>query len=423
MTVELINTGAELLLGRTLNRHQQWLCRRLSDLGHTVIRQVTVSDAAGPICDAVRESLGRADIVITTGGLGPTSDDLTRESVAAMLKRPLREDPEVVRQIESLFQRLNRSMPDSVRVQALVPEGAEVLPNTAGTAPGLALVVDPNPCRADRQRSLLIMLPGPPRELHPMFDVSVAPLLRRVLGEPEPFVCRTLRTTGIPESSLEERIAGALSPMVQEGLDLGYCARPGEVDVRLAGRGTEAQALVSRAADVVREALGVSIYTEDEAEEIEAVVVRLFARHHRTLAVSESCTGGLIAHRLTNVPGASNVLLAGLVTYSNAAKQGWLGVSEAVLREHGAVSAPVARAMAEGVRHSTGADFGLAVTGIAGPGGGRTPTRWARCFWRLLRIRERKLLNGTTGGIGRRSNRSRRNRPWTWSAAGCWTCP
>jgi len=373
MTVEIINTGAELLLGRTLNRHQQWLCRRLSDLGHEVTRQVTVADDGPVICDAVRESLSRADVVITTGGLGPTSDDLTRENIAGLLGRSLREDPAVIQRIEAIFRQRNRPLPARARRQALVPEGAGVLTNPVGTAPGLAMDLEPNPHRPGGQRSLLIMLPGPPRELHPMFDASVVPLLSRSFGSPEPFVCQVLRTTGVPESMVEERLQAPLQACVEKGLEVGYCARPQEVDVRLAARGAQARETVSAAAGIVRNILAASIYSLEE-EELEEVVVRLLAEQRQTLAVAESCTGGLIAHRITNVPGASNVLLAGLVTYANQAKEQLLGVSAELLQRHGAVSAPVARAMAEGVRRSTGATIGIAVTGIAGPGGG-TPEK------------------------------------------------
>ena len=373
MTVEIINTGAELLLGRTLNTHQQWLCRRLSELGHSVLRQVTVADAAPAICDAVRESLSRADLVITTGGLGPTSDDLTRESIAAMLGRPLREDPEVLREIGRVFSRLNRLMPEHTKMQAMVPEGAEVLPNGAGTAPGLALELDPNPYRTDGRRSWLVMLPGPPRELHPMFDACVIPLLKRVFGGGEPFACETVRTTGVPESVVQEHIQAPLAALVEEGLDVGYCARPGEVDVRLSARGAAARDTVDSAVGIVRRILSASTYTEKE-EELETVVVRLLAERQQTLAIAESCTGGLISHRVTNVSGASKVLLAGFVTYSNAAKQSLLGVPADLLERHGAVSEPVARAMAEGARRAVGSDLAIAVTGIAGPAGG-TPEK------------------------------------------------
>jgi nicotinamide-nucleotide amidase len=369
VVVELINTGSELMLGRVLNTHQQWLCRQLADLGYVVTRQVAVPDTGSDIEQAVREALARADLVITTGGLGPTSDDLTRDLVAQLLGKELREDAAVLAHIRSFFERRKRPVPERTQVQALIPEGATVLHNPHGTAPGLAMELRPNPFRAGGQPSWLIMLPGPSRELRPMFTDSVAPLLQRVLPLPGKFVCRTLRTTGIGESVVQEKIGGPLHGWVEAGLDLGYCARPGQVDVRLAARGGGAEQQVREAEAVVRELLGPHIYgVEDEA--LETVIVRLLTERQATLALAESCTGGGIANRLTNVPGASAVLLAGLVTYSNAAKQKFLGVQAETLAQHGAVSEPVAREMAEGAREQTQADYALAVTGIAGPSGG-----------------------------------------------------
>ncbi len=275
--------------------------------------------------------------------------------------------------IRHFFESRKRPMPERTRVQALVPEGAMVLANPHGTAPGLAMEVRPNPFRSDGKPSWLIMLPGPPRELRPMFADSVVPLLRRVLPLASGFVCRTLRTTGIGESVVQEKIGGPLQRWVEAGLDLGYCARPGQVDVRLAARGGDAAQQVREAEAVVRELLDPHIYGVED-EDLETVIVRLLTERKATLALAESCTGGCIANRVTNVPGASVVLLAGLVTYSNAAKQKFLGVHAETLARHGAVSKPVAREMAEGARRQTQADYALAVTGIAGPSGG-TPRK------------------------------------------------
>jgi nicotinamide-nucleotide amidase len=332
-----------------------------------------VPDTAGDIGQTVREALARADLVIVTGGLGPTSDDLTRDLVAQLLGKKLREDVAVLAHIRHFFESRQRPMPERTQVQALVPEGATVLPNPHGTAPGLAMELRPNPFRAGGQPSWLIMLPGPPRELRPMFADSVAPLLQRVLPQASAFVCRTLRTTGIGESVVQGRIGGPLHRWVKAGLDLGYCARPGQVDVRLAAAGGDAEQRVREAEAVVRELLHPHIYGLDD-EDLETVIVRLLTERKATLAIAESCTGGCIAHRITNVPGASAVLLAGLVTYSNAAKQKFLGVHAATLARHGAVSEAVAREMAEGARQHTQADYTLAVTGIAGPSGG-TPEK------------------------------------------------
>lgn len=368
MITELVNTGSELILGRVLNTHQQWLCRQLADLGYVVSRQVAVPDTGSEIQAAVSEALGRAQLVVITGGLGPTSDDITRELIAKLLGRQLHEDAKVLAHIAQFFEARKRLMPERTRVQALVPEGALVLQNPLGTAPGLAIEVGPNPFGAGTV-SWLVMLPGPPRELRPMFKASVVPLLQRVLPLEAGFVCRTLRATGIAESVVEERVGGSLQPLVKEGLDLGYCARPGQVDVRLASQQNNAQELVSRAEAIVREKLGPHLYSQGE-EEIEATVIELLAKRNKTLAAAESCTGGCIAHRVTNVPGASAVFLAGFVTYSNAAKQKFLGVRAQTLDAYGAVSEPVAIEMAQGAREKTGADYALSVTGIAGPAGG-----------------------------------------------------
>ena len=373
MIVELINTGSELMLGRVLNTHQQWLCRQLADLGYVVTRQVAVPDTGRDIEQAVREALARADLVIVTGGLGPTSDDLTRDLVAQLLGKELREDAAVLAHLSRIFERLKRPMLERMKVQALVPEGATVLHNSHGTAPGLAMEVAPNPFRPDGKPSWLIMLPGPPRELRPMFTDSVVPLLRRELPLGSGFVCRTLRTTGIGESLVQEKVGGPLQRWVEAGLDLGYCARPGQVDVRLAAQGSAAAQQVREAESVVRDLLGPCIYGVED-EDLETVVVRLLTERKATLALAESCTGGCIAHRVTNVPGASAVLLAGLVTYSNAAKQKFLSVQTNTLAQHGAVSEAVAREMAEGACRQTQADYALAVTGIAGPSGG-TPEK------------------------------------------------
>jgi nicotinamide-nucleotide amidase len=325
MVVELINTGTELMLGRVLNTHQQWLCRQLADLDYVVARQIAVPDTGGDIEQAVREALARADLILITGGLGPTSDDLTRDLIAQLLGKPLHEDAAVLSHIKHFFASRNRPMPERTSVQAQVPEDALVLPNPHGTAPGLAMEVRPNRFRPGGGASWLVMLPGPPRELRPMFAESVVPLLRRVLPPAGGFVCRTLRTTGIGESMVQEKIGGPLQRQIEAGLDLGYCARPGQVDVRLAARGGDANQRADEAETIVRELLGPHIYGVED-DDLETVVVRLLTEQKQTLAVAESCTGGCIANRVTNVPGASAVLLAGLVTYSNAAKQKFLGV-------------------------------------------------------------------------------------------------
>ena len=394
MNVELVNTGSELMLGRVLNTHQQWLCRRLADLGHVVTRQVAVADSGIQIQDAVREALARAELVITTGGLGPTSDDITREMIAQLLGQKLVRNAEVEAHIDHFFAKRGRPRPAMTGVETMVPEGALVFLNQMGTAPGLAMRITPGaeknrasgmeaggktagassvpPSSSAAAKTWLVMLPGPPRELRPMFDDAVVPMLEREFTR-ELFVCRTLRSTGIGESRVQEMIEAEVRPFVELGLQVGYCARPGAVDVRLAAAGALAQQQVQAAETVVQRALGPSIYGHDD-EEIENVVVRLLTAKKKSLALAESCTGGNLAHRLTNVPGASAVFFGGVVSYANAAKESLLAVRPETLRKFGAVSEPAARQMAAGARERFRSDFALAVTGIAGPDGG-TPEK------------------------------------------------
>ena len=376
MRIEIINTGSELMLGRVLNTHQQWLCRQFADRGYTVNRQVAIDDSGPAIEGAVREALSRAELIMVTGGLGPTSDDRTRDLIAALLGRQLHEDPSVVAHINGFFAARKRPMPASTRIQAMVPEGARVLMNANGTAPGL--VIQPAPGSEVACR-LLVMLPGPPRELRPMFTEQVMPILREQFPLPTPFVCRTLKTTGMGESQVEEKIAESLRALTDAGMDLGYCARIGEVDVRFVGRGVEAQKNVEEAEQIVRGILGPLVFAVDD-EQLEETVIKLLTHRKQTIALAESCTGGAIAARLTNVPGASAVFLAGLVTYSNEAKQKFLGVRSETLAQHGAVSEATVREMAEGARSATGADYAISVTGIAGPGGG-TPEKPVGTVW------------------------------------------
>jgi competence/damage-inducible protein CinA-like protein len=369
LNIEIINTGSELMLGLVLNTHQQWLCRQLGNLAYSVDRQAAVSDEGPAIQTAVREALARADLVITTGGLGPTSDDLTRDLIAQLLEKKLIEDATVLTKIEKFFVERKRPMPVGTRVQALVPEGAIVLPNQNGTAPGLVIAVNPNPFRKGGSPSWLVMLPGPPRELRPMFTEQVVPLLQKYFPQEIAFVCRTLKTTGLGESIVQEKIAGSLKPLTDAGLVIGYCARIGEVDVRLVASGQHAEQAITEAERIIHGIIGESIFGVNE-EELEDVIVRRLTERKETLALAESCTGGHVANRLTNVPGASAIFVAGLVTYSNEAKMNLLGVSPETLAQHGAVSEAAAREMAEGARQRNQTTYAIAITGIAGPSGG-----------------------------------------------------
>ena len=394
MIVELVNTGSELMLGRVLNTHAHWLCRRLADLGHVVTRQVAIADTGSEIQTAVREALSRADLVITTGGLGPTSDDLTRELIAELLGKKLIENKDVLTHIENFFAKRGRPRPAKTSVETFVPEGAEVFLNQFGTAPGLAIPIEVGggktaegkqliqklfPVPADtqsektaktpaRSKKWLVMLPGPPRELRPMFDHQITPLLKREFAA-EIFICRTLRSSGVGESRVQEIVEADLLPLVKCGLEIGYCARPGAVDVRLTASGAGAEKIISAGEVSVQKNLGTHLFGFDD-DEIEAVVIERLTAQKKTLALAESCTGGNIAHHLTNIPGASAVFLGGVVSYANAVKEKLVGVRAETLAQHGAVSEAVAQEMALGAREKFGSDFALAVTGIAGPSGG-----------------------------------------------------
>jgi nicotinamide-nucleotide amidase len=364
MKVELINTGTELLLGAVVNTHLSWIAQRLLTLGLTVQRQVTIGDDHQVIGLTFAEAIERADLVIATGGLGPTSDDITRDVVAELTERKLVFHQEIMDRIEARFRSRKFPMPESVRVQAMVPVGAIVLTNNNGTAPGLAL---------HHKDKWIILLPGPPRELKPMFDDIVMPLLREKLKLPV-LDCRTFRTVGIGESTVEQIVGKQL--LALPGCEVGYCARPSEVDLRIAVRAathTEARAIADRGEDIIRQNLGEWIFGSGD-DRLEAVVVKALAARKETLAVAESCTGGHLANRITNVPGSSEVFVSGCVTYSNESKVRLVGVPASLIEQHGAVSEPVARAMAEGVRTKSNSTYGIGITGIAGPTGG-TPQK------------------------------------------------
>lgn len=369
MRIELINTGSELMLGRVLNTHQQWICRQLADRGYVVGRQVAIPDEGAAIQKAVAEAMERADLILVTGGLGPTSDDITRDLVAQLLGTTLEEDPSIVAHIEKFFLSRGRPMPASTRIQAMVPRGAQVLHNAHGTAPGLAFPIARYSGEAGSPARWLILLPGPPRELRPMLLAHVIPLVREQYPLQQPFICRTLRTAGLGESLAEERIAGPLKRFIDAGLELGYCARTGEVDIRLVSSAPGGAELVAAAEAVCAPLLEPYVFGADE-DTLEGVVVKLLAGRGETVGVAESCTGGFLGNRITNVPGSSAVFRGGVIAYHNDIKQCVLDVPSSLLAEHGAVSEPVARAMAEGARRVLGVDWAVSLTGVAGPGGG-----------------------------------------------------
>jgi competence/damage-inducible protein CinA-like protein len=359
MRVVVINTGTELLLGDVLNTHLRFIAGEIFPLGLRIDRQIAVPDGL-PIREALAESLEQADIIFVTGGLGPTTDDITREITADLLGLTLRHDPSVMESIMKRAARRGFRLTDRVARQADVPEGGTVLPNENGSAPGLYLAAD---VTVKLKRPHIFLLPGPPRELHPMFKDAVLPILGEIASQETATGRRTYRIAGMGESLVEEAIGTQLLEV--PGLQLGYCARLGEVDLRVMG---DSSALES-AEKIITHRLGAAVFSSD-GRNLEEVVVNLLRERQQTLAVAESCTGGFLAHRITNVPGASAVFLAGYLTYSNEAKTATLGIDPRLVTEHGAVSETVAKSMAEGARRQANASFALATTGIAGPGGG-----------------------------------------------------
>ena len=373
MRLEIINTGTELLLGRVTNTDLVFLGRALFPLGLRIARQTAVPDGE-PIRDALREAFTRSEIVLITGGLGPTSDDITRDIVAETLGRELRIDEKLLAEIEAQFTQHSHPMPPDNARQAQVPDGAIVLPNPNGSAPGLYLPVS-------EKSPHLFLLPGPPRELNPMFADSVLPILKKIAPAADIEECRNFRFAGIGESRAAQLIDAPLTAI--SGLELGYCAHPGEVEVRCIG----SKSALDAAEKIIREALSAYLVSDDDRP-LETVLVQTLTQRGETLAIAESCTGGLIAHRITNVPGASSVFLEGCVTYSAAAKTRALGLDESLVAQDFAVSEAVARAMAENLRVRTGATFALATTGFAGPGGGVPGTPVGTLFIGLATPRE-----------------------------------
>jgi nicotinamide-nucleotide amidase len=368
MRIEVLNTGTELLLGSTINTHAAWLGGELFKLGLRIARQTTVPDGEA-IRDAITESIARADVLIVTGGLGPTSDDLTREITAEALGIDLIMDEAALRSLEKFFALRGRPMADANRKQALTPVGADVLPNPNGTAPGVYIP----PRLNGRSNCAVFLLPGPPRELYPMVHAEVMPRLRALSGVETPPSVLELKFTGIGESDFHQGIDARLEEI--PGLEYGYCAHIGEVDLRLIGSPENIATGRAIALEQFEKHL-----ISDDGSSLEQTVVRLLTEKRMMLATAESCTGGLISCRITDVPGASAVFTHGFITYANSAKITLLGVSPADLETHGAVSETVACQMAAGALHTSGADIAVAVTGIAGPDGG-TPEKPVGTAW------------------------------------------
>ena len=359
MRAILINTGTELLLGDVQDAHLAFIAREILPLGLRIEERRTVPDT-NVIRRTLTELFPRCEILFLTGGLGPTTDDITREMVAQSLGLELYQDAQLLAWLQQRLQVRGIKWSSGIARQADVLAGAQVLPNENGSAPGFYLKANIN---ARVPSPHVFVLPGPPRELQPMFTKFAMPILKSIIEVPLPVERRSYSIAGVGESLVEN--ASGEKVLANPGIELGYCARPGEVEVRIIGNPN-----AIRAADaIIRSELGASIVS-DNNEALEAVVVTLLKERKETLATAESCTGGLIANQITNVSGASEIFLAGYVTYANSAKSDVLNVDSKLIDKHGAVSEAVARAMAEGARTRAASTYGLGTTGIAGPTGG-----------------------------------------------------
>ena len=358
MRTVLLNTGTELLAGDVHDTHLAFIAREIFSLGLRIEERRTVGD--GPVIGAtLKELFTRGEIIFVTGGLGPTSDDITRDVVAELLDLRLEENADLLASLKERLKVRGIKWVPSIARQAQVPAGAQILPNQNGSASGLYFRANINP---QIESPHIFLLPGPPRELQPMFRDSVTPILGSIAKAPQ-IARRFYKIAVMGESVVEEKVGKKL--LAVPGIEVGYCARPGEVDLRIIGP----KAAIEHAEKIVQSELGDVIFTDTDAA-LEEILVSLLTEKKRTLATAESCTGGLLANRITNIAGASSVLLAGYVCYANEAKADVLGVDLKMLEQRGAVSEEVARAMAEGARKRAKSDFALATTGIAGPGGG-----------------------------------------------------
>jgi nicotinamide-nucleotide amidase len=357
---EILTIGDELLRGEIVDTNKSFLSERLLSLDIETRHHTSVGDDPDDMIDAFRRAAERSDYVLVSGGLGPTRDDLTAETLAKAFGRPLALDEEALETIRAFFRGVGREMTPNNASQAYFPEGAELLPNPIGTAPGF-LVVERGTC--------FFCMPGVPRELHRMLDEQVLPRIAERHGGGRVVRSALLRTFGMGESTLDAELADiAASGDVSLGFRTSFpdnYLRP----LARADSAEEADASLARVCAAIRERLGSLVYGEGD-ESLDAVVGRLLRQQRKTICVAESCTGGLIAERITETPGSSAYFLGAVVAYANSAKASLLGVSEALLAEYGAVSEPVARALAEGARERFGADFGVATTGISGPDGG-----------------------------------------------------
>jgi nicotinamide-nucleotide amidase len=360
MKAEIIAVGSELLTPDRMDTNSLFLTEELNKLGIEVVRKTVVGDNTELLREAFRDALNRVPLIISSGGLGPTEDDLTRETLADLLGRKLQRNDEIVRQIQARFRSFGREMPENNVRQAMVPEGAEILPNPRGTAPGLWI--------EDGEHSVAL-LPGPPRELKPLFQEEVLPRLeRRVSGVRMHH--RELRVTGLGESLVDARIAPIYKRFPE--VSTVVLASPGETQVHLRIWTDDAESAKKKLDEITQGfelALTDRIFSQDGTS-MEEVVARLLTLNNATIAAAESCTGGLLAERLTSIAGSSVYFLGGVVCYSNELKTAWADVPADLIHSKGAVSSEVASALAQGIRRRVGSTLGVGITGIAGPGGG-----------------------------------------------------
>lgn len=360
MKAEILAVGTELLLGDILNTNAQYLARELATLGIEVYYQTVVGDNPKRLEDTIFNAFSRADLVITTGGLGPTEDDLTKETAAKYFGEKLVLDEKALNQIQVFFDRIGREMTVNNRKQAYVPENnSVVLYNPNGTAPGIII---------EKNEKIIVMLPGPPKETMPMFENQVKPYLAK--KQEYTFISRILRIASVGESAMEMKVKDLID--AQTNPTIAPYAKDGEALLRITAKAKdeeEAHRLIDPVAQALKERLGKSVYAEGETN-METEVSKLLVTQKKTIAVAESCTGGEISSRLVRFPGISEVFLEGCVTYSNEAKIKRLGVLEKTLAKFGAVSKETAMEMAQGIAETAGADIGIATTGIAGPDGG-----------------------------------------------------
>lgn len=360
MIAEILCVGTELLLGDIVNTNAQYLSKRLAEIGVSVYHQTVVGDNEERVKEAYDLAFNRADIVINTGGLGPTKDDLTKEMACAYFNKKLVLHEDILENLEKCFEKMNKPMPPNNKKQAYFPEGGIIIPNHNGTAPG---------CIINENNKIVVLLPGPPTEMKPMFEETVVPYLSKfsdgVLHS------KVLRIMGIGESGAEEKIKDIIEG--QKNPTIAPYAKSGEMIFRITSKGKDledAKKLIEPMENELRKRFGEDIYGEGEETSIEEVVAKLLMEQHLTIATAESCTGGMVAARLINYSGISEVFMDGAVTYSNEAKMNRLGVKKETLDKYGAVSPQVAEEMALGIAKTSNTNVGISTTGIAGPGGG-----------------------------------------------------